>query len=467
MAMAPALARAGSGQAAVFEENGRLLQNGPDVRDATLDELRSLGVDVVKFQLAWADVAGRGRRKPAGFDGSDPSDYPGWGHFDGLVQAARARGFQVMAALSGPAPGWATHARSDSAGVDRPSPAEYGRFAEAAGERYPEIDIWTLWNEPNHFGFLFPQSSRRGVPFAPHFYRQMVASAVSGLGRAGQGGDTILFGELLPIAPRALRPRTNMKPVLWLREFFCLDRRGRAFRGRAARARGCNRFRRVGGVDGFAYHPYTRPNGPRGVEPSPDDATIRSIGRITRVLDLARRKGRIGGGRLNVWNTEFGYQSSPPDRFQTPLSRIPGFINEAEWISFRNRRVASYSQYTLVDDPLGGSDRYGRWQGGLRFVDFRAKPGVYEAYRLPLFVRLLGPGAVEVWGAARPGGAGAVAQLEQRSGRGAFANLGGPITVSNVRGYFRARFRIPRAAGRTYRFQSGGETSRSARAVVR
>ena len=221
------------------------------------------------------------------------------------------------------------------------------------------------------------------------------------------------------------------------------------------------------GVGGFAYHPYTRPNGPRGVEPSPDDATIRSIGRLTRVLDLARRKGRVRGGRLSFWNTEFGYQSSPPDRFQTRLSRIPGFINEAEWMSFRNPRVASFSQYTLVDDALGSADRYGSWQGGLRFVNFRAKRGVYDAYRLPLFVRLLGPGAVEVWGAARPGGAGAVAQVQQRSGGGGYADLGGPITVRNERGYFRARFRISRAARRLYRFQSGGHTSRSARAVVR
>ena len=41
------------------------------------------------------------------------------------------------------------------------------------------------------------------------------------------------------------------------------------------------------------------------------------------------------------------------------FSKIPGFINMAEWMSFRNPRVASYSQYTLLDDPLGGDrDRF-------------------------------------------------------------------------------------------------------------
>src|SRR5918999_3367375 len=128
LALMPAAASASSGQVAVFEDHARLLQNGPGVRDATLDELRSLGVDVIKFQLVWTDAAGRGSRKPSGFDGSDPSHYPGWGAVDGLVQAASARGFQLMAAVSGPAPGWATRARRDREGFDRPSPTEYGRF---------------------------------------------------------------------------------------------------------------------------------------------------------------------------------------------------------------------------------------------------------------------------------------------------------------------------------------------------
>ena len=92
---------------------------------------------------------------------------------------------------------------------------------------------------------------------------------------------------------------------------------------------------------------------------------------------------------------------------------------------------------------------------------------MYEAYRLPLFVRQLGPSAVEVWGAARPGGAGSIVQVEQRLGRRRFSNLGRPITVSNVRGYFKARFRIRKASRRKFRFRSGGFTRRIARAAVR
>jgi hypothetical protein len=459
-------AAASSRQLAVFEDNAKLAQSGDAVRNATLDELGSLGVDVIKFQLPWDTVAPRTKRKPRGFDGRDPADYPGWGPYDGLVAAAKARGFQVMVAIGPPAPGWATKRRGDRSGVNRPSAREYGRYTEAAAKRYPEADIWTLWNEPNHPGFLYPQS-RRGVPYAPRLYRSLVRSGVAGLRRGGSGRDRILFGELLPIGHSSTRARSNLKPLRFLRAFFCLRSDGR----RTGSARlGCRRYKRITGVRGFAYHPYTRPRGPRFVEGTRDDATIRTIGRVTRMLDLARRRGRIRGRKLPVWNTEFGYQSNPPDRLglSARLSRIPGFINEAEWMSFRNRRVASFSQYTLVDDPLGGdADRFGSWQGGLRFVSGRAKRRVYGAYRLPFFVRLLGPGAVEVWGAARPTGAGATVQVLQRRGKRAYRNLGGPIAVTNPRGYFRARFRIARAARRSYRFQSAGLKSRTAKAAVR
>ena len=108
----------------------------------------------------------------------------------------------------------------------------------------------------------------------------------------------------------------------------------------------------------------------------------------------------------------------------------------------------------------------GLWQGGLRFSSGRKKPGVYDAYRLPILVRRLGPSAVEVRGAARPGGAGAVVQVQQRKGRGSYRDLGGPITVRNVRGYFSARFRLSGAANRTYRLVSGGQNSPNVKPVT-
>jgi hypothetical protein len=469
-AVAAPTADASSRQVTIFQDDATLLQAGDAGRESLLNEVDALGVDVIKAQLLWADVAPRGKRKPRGFDASDPSEYPRWGAYDALVRDAEARGLRVMFALSPPYPGWATKRRGDREGSSTPNGREFGRFSEAAGERYQSVDLWTIGNEPNHPGFLSPQSKRGGAPVAPHSYRSMVRSSVAGLNRAGHSGSTILFGELLPIGKSSTGPKQNLQPIRFLREFFCLDSNWRSFRGRAAKARGCNRYRRLTGLDGFAYHPYTRPGGPRIVEPSRDDATIRSLKRVTRALDIASRKGRIAGGRLPIWNTEFGFQSRPPDPFLgAKLSRIPDFMAESElWLSLRNRRVASFSQYTMTDTPLRGrGDVFGTWQGGLRFASGRAKPGVYTGFRLPIFVRQLGPGAVEVRGAARPGGGGSAVQVQQRLGRKRFEDLGGPITVRNARGYFTARFRIGRAGAREFRFRHQGMTSPKTKAVVR
>src|SRR5215213_2103505 len=179
-AIAPA-ADASSRQLALFQEDGPIVNGDPAQRAAALDELQALGVDAIKIQLNWSEVAPRTRRKPAGFDGRDPAGYPGWGKFDAAVSAAQERGFRVMLALSPPVPGWATKRRGDREGVDRPSSKEFGRFAEAAGKRYASVDLWTLWNEPNHPGFLYPQATRERAPYSPQLYRALLRAAVAGL----------------------------------------------------------------------------------------------------------------------------------------------------------------------------------------------------------------------------------------------------------------------------------------------
>jgi hypothetical protein len=444
LVLLPAAAGASPGQYALFQDDALLVERGDAQRQATLDEVRGLGVDMIKVQLNWASVAPGGRRKPQGFDATDPSQYPGWARYDAVLADARARGFKVMFALAPPAPGWATRGtRRDSEGVNRPSAREFGRFAEAAARHFPGVDVWTLWNEPNHPGHLYPQSVN-GRPVAPHIYREMVRAGARGLARGGAGRDPILFGELLPIGKSSTGPKRNLKPLRFLRAFF-------------------SRGERLTGLDGFAYHPYTRPAGPFLIEPSPDDATIRSYGRISRVLDSARARGRIGGGRLPIWNTEFGFQTNPPDPgFGAPISRVPYFWSVSElWFSYPNRRVKSISQYTMTDTP--GDP--GLWQSGLRFADGSLKTNVYNNFRLPILERQLGPGAVEVRGVARPGGAGSSVQVQQRGRRGAFQNLGGAIEVRNKRGYFVARYMISKAAGRTFRFTTGGHTSLAVKPV--
>ena len=442
LALLPAAASASARQYALFQDENLITENG-GTRAGTLDEVRALGADMIKVQMNWATVAPGTRRRPVGFDATDPAQYPGWGRYDEVLAMAKARGFQVMFALAPPAPGWATPTRGDRTGVTRPSAREFGRFATAAARRYPGVDVWTLWNEPNHPGHLYPQSTRGGRPVAPHHYRAMVRAAVRGLTRGGVGRDPILFGELLPIGKAVSGPKRNIKPLRFLRAFFS---------GRA-----------ISGLDGFAYHPYTRSGGPLVREPSADDATIRSYGRVLRALDSARARGKLRSKRkLPIWNTEFGFQTNPPDPFGARLRSVPRFWSISElWLSYSNRRVKSISQYTMNDQPGDPS----LWQSGLRFANGAAKSDVYRNYRLPILVRQLGPGAVEVRGATRPFGAGSSVQVFQRGRRGGFKPLGGAVPVRNVRGYFVARYRISRAAGRTFRFTTAGDSSLAVKPV--
>lgn len=463
---APA-APASTGQLTIFQDDGRLLESGPDVRDAALDEIAAGGADVVKFHLVWGDIAPGGATRPDGFNGQDLSSYSEavWERFDGLVGAAQSRGLRVLVAPTTPAPGWATRTRGDARGVAYPNAREFGRFVRAAATRWDgahgqaRVDFWTIGNEPNHPDFLQPQGSRSGRLIAPHLYRELVRHAVSGLRLAGHGRDTILFGELLPIGKVGVGRRNTIKPLAFIRDFFCLDRNYRPYRGRAARVRDCDRFRRIAGVTGFGYHPYTRPGGPSVRETHDDDATIRSISRITGALDRAAARGRVSPRRMRVYNTEFGFQSDPPDRLWTPIARIPAYLNQSEWMSWRNPRVASWSQYALLDDrDLSG------FQSGLRFADGTPKPGVYDAYRLPLYVRRLGSRTVEVWGGARMAGRGDRVRVQSQLGAGEFTDVAGGSVAVNARGYFRKRFRVSGASRRRFRIVYGdGGSARASR----
>jgi hypothetical protein len=465
--LVPAAAYASSRQWTVAQDDARLLAFGPGARLDTLNEFKAFGVDVVKVQVNWRDIAPQpeSTTKPAGFNGADPlSPLYNWTALDGVVRDATALGMRVYLALGGRSPDWAAARRvARYGGVYRPSANEFGQFAQAIGTRYtglslgglPRVSIWSVWNEPNLFSWLQPQRTRGGTPLAPVIYRNLYLAAHAGLDRSGHGRDTILLGELAPIGAGA---KTRIAPLAFLREMVCLDRRYRPYRGRAARARGCPG--RVGRIptSGLAHHPYVKRRGIRDTGRAPDEVTISSLSRASRALDAIARRGRLPR-RLPIYITEYGFQTNPPDRFQHPLRSVPGYMDESEWIAFRNGRVRSYSQYSLFDDPLNpvsGPRRYERWQGGLRFANGAIKPGVYDAFRTPFFVRFLGGTRVEVWGAYRPGTPGQTGALLVRQGRGPWTSLG-TVTLNRA-GYFRRVVRVRSPVTRTFRVQFGNFT---------
>jgi hypothetical protein len=442
-AVAPA-ANASSKQLLVMQDDG----NVRATPDATLSEFAGFGADVVKINLYWDEVAPTGRRKPSGFDGANPASYA-WGSYDSAIQAILAQGLQPYISLGGHAPRWATSGPG-RAGTARPSAREFRLFAQAAGQHYADVHIWSIWNEPNLYSWLSPQR-RKGTPLSPSIYRGLYLAGYRGLSATGHRGDTILLGELMP---RAGTSPNKVRPLEFLREMACLDRNYRQIRGSAAKKRGCRKVGRFP-TSGIAYHPYTPPDGPH-VPEGPDDAAIGQLSRLRSTIDALARRGKLPR-RLPIWITEFGYQTKPPDPiFGVPLKRAAAFMDESEWIAFRNPRVATYSQYTLRDDPPrpgSGPLRWSSWQAGLYFQNGKRKPHVYEAFRLPVFVRTLSANRVEVFGARRTLSSG-TAQIESKAPGAGYRALG--TAQVNPAGYFRRVFKVNGAARRKYRVTLDG-----------
>src|SRR3954453_17707743 len=168
LAALPTYASARSTQFSIIQDDARVIASGADTRNATLDEMRSLGADVVKISVSWRDLANGG--KPSNPD--DPNAYPAakWEPYDAAVQGAVARGLGVFLNVNGPAPDWAA---KGSTGAKRPSASAFGHFARAVGTRYRGVNLWWVWNEPNLPVFLLPQrsSTRSHYPVSPTLYR--------------------------------------------------------------------------------------------------------------------------------------------------------------------------------------------------------------------------------------------------------------------------------------------------------
>lgn len=393
--VAPA-AHARPDQAMTFEAPRDLLD--PERREAALTELDALGVKSLRVILRWRDVApgGDSSTRPA-FDATDPNAY-GWGPYDALLAAAKARNWSVILTISSPVPTWATSAKRDS--VTRPSPEEFRRFTTAVGRRYgDQISTWSMWNEPNLPQFLRPQISR-GKPVGPMLYRELYLAGRAGLLDAGQAGDRILFGETAP------KGSTNrLAPLDFMRRALCLDTK---YRKRAS----CARLE----TEGVAHHAYTTRQGPSFVPSNKDDVTIKVVSRLSRALDKAAKAGAITPD-LPLYLTEFGIQSVPDTLFGVSLLQQNEFRAISERIAADDRRVVAFSQYLLRDDDATGENSYGGFETGLRFANGKAKPAL-AGFRLPLAARKRKDGRVSLWGLVRPAGGVTTVDLEVSTGDG-------------------------------------------------
>jgi len=473
LAAAPALAS--STQESIIEDEHQMLQLGPDARARALDDAQALGADGIRVVVQWRSIAPspNASKRPKRFDARRPAAYPAarWDALDELVRAAQARNLNVLVSVSGPLPVWASRCHSGRGVVKRtckPRASSYGAFVRALGTRYagtypdenqgggvlPRVARWSFWNEPNQPGWLSPQfeyKSGRAVPTAARVYRDLVRSGLAALRATGHGRDLRLLGETAPIGSsvsscvrgrkgasrsRCLA-RVKADPTTFIKGLLCLGPKT---------GLGCSHFRRLT-VSGFAHHPYTRGGGvPPTTRPTtPGEITIGTGARLHRLLDRGARARRIPR-RLAIYYTESGFQTNPPDTiFGVRLPQQAAYLNQSDYIAYRDSRVRSMGQYILIDEVPQSS-----FQSGLRLANGSPKPS-YDAWRLPLWVVRRGSG-VRVWGQLRPLADSAASQVElQRSPSGGGFTTVRTVQVSSRKGFFSVA--IPNQSGGTWRLR--------------
>lgn len=491
---APAWASASANQVALFETGGEEMTNPT----ATLNTLRSLGVGAIRLDVSWSLIAPDpgARTPPKGFDATDPAAYPlsGWVPYDAVVREAQADNIGILMLVGGGAPLWATGQGRPAQNLYpnswKPSASEYGKFVQAVATRYsgryvppgsssplPRINLWELWSEPNWGPSLAPQATNGSkTSTSPAMYRALLNAGWTALQHIRYGHNTVVVGSLSPRGfnappspsfPQGLPDNfSTTKPLQFVRTLYCVDSRYRQLRGSAAAAVGCPVTAAASRMfwlqnpalfeaDGFGAHPYPFSRPPTEADSKdPDYVEFNEIPRLTSTLD---RIQHVYGSsrRFQIYNTEYGYETNPPNasnHFVSPTTAAE-YINWAEYLSWRNSRLATTMQFLLNDpNPSSGASVYGRGGFAAGLIFYHGPPKAdYYAYRMPIFLPVTSTRrgrALEVWGCVRPAHFASgtqQAQIQFQAGSsGAFQTIK-TVSITSPVGYIDLRLAFPRS----------------------
>jgi hypothetical protein len=330
--------------------------------DKTFPLLRKLRTEAVRVNLYWSDVA---KKKPR--IATDPGDKAyNWTGYDRMVEYAGRYRIKVVMAIVG-TPRWANGGKARSYPPKRA--LDLRNFAYAAAQRYsgfysesedpaakplPAVRHWLAWNEPNNPVFLRPQYKRvkRGWRIESAYQYARICNAVVAGVRA-----TVLRGE--KIACGVTAPRGNNSP-----------RSSRASVSPLAFLRSMKRYR-AKGFDAYAHHPYygSRKETPRS---RPKAATAVTLGNIN---DLVSELTRLYG-RKRLWITEYGYQTTPQDKyFGVTYKKQAAYMKQAFAIARRHPRIDMMLWFLIRDQQ---AVRF--WQSGFYTHGRKAKPSL-SAFR--------------------------------------------------------------------------------------
>jgi hypothetical protein len=278
------------------------------------DLAQDLHTSWLKVNVVWAQVVRSSANRK-----SKPSTVAyDWSSYDQLVTAARARGINIQMSLTGNAPRWATGDKKKS-GPYKPNASYFREFAaEAAAHFRGLVTRYSIWNEPNHTGWITPLKSQASV------YRALYQNGSRAIKEADPTAQ-VLFGEL---APYVSRKGVAQEPLTFLRA---------ATKGGTLIA------------DGFAHHPYDFLHKPTFVPKNKNSVTLAVLSRLTKELDKLARSNKLStedGKPLDLYLTEWGYFRA--GRQKTKESTRAKYIPQGFEIAFKNKRVRQMLHYLLA-----------------------------------------------------------------------------------------------------------------------
>lgn len=344
------------------------LLDGPGTLTSRLTQLKTLGVQVVRFTLDWNQIA---PTRPSSATDPEDSAYD-WTASDAVLNGLRARGIGVLVQLLD-TPSWANGGHPVNYAPT--SSSSFAAFAHAAALHYRWVKRWLIWNEPNQSRWLKPTNARiyvtRLLNPAYTAIHRVIAGAQVG------GGAT---------APRGVTG--GVSPIAWIGAMH------------AAHAR----------LDAYAHNPY--PLDPKRETPLTGGCSASYCQTLT-MATIARLESLVARdfGRARIWLTEYGYQTYPPDRILGVSPSLQArYIGEGDYQAYRTARVDLLIQYLYRDEP-----NVSRFQSGLITLSGSRKPA-YSAFQLPLAEASHSGSAVTLWGQLRAPGAGSTARLQRKSG---------------------------------------------------
>src|SRR3954471_16898490 len=215
--LVPALAGPPSDPAApnmevAVQDDAVLLYQCYFVRPFAYKFMRDMNTSRVRFNAIWASL-NRSQNKLKKPPKTPVYDF---GVLDNAIDTARSQGMKIQLTLAGQAPAWASGDKKLALqGTVRPNAKLYAKFVKTVVDRYKgRVDAYSIWNEPNHVGWLQPLKEQASL------YRKLYEAAYPVI-RKSDPAAKILIAET---APYPSKKTAATPPLRFLRDLACVDK---------------------------------------------------------------------------------------------------------------------------------------------------------------------------------------------------------------------------------------------------